>query len=124
MFSSNSDYLKDKALLMLLSAVIFQLLEEVIGSDEFNKVYKLIEKSREYYIHYVTQYVDYCNLEFLKTDINKRKDKLIDITKKFIKPSKEYQRMEKRIKEYSQKHQIPIYAVEDDNLEYPNEIEW
>ena len=76
------------------------------------------------YIHYVTQYVDYCNLEFLKTDINKRKDKLIDITKKFIKPSKEYQRMEKRIKEYSQKHQIPIYAVEDDNLEYPNEIEW
>jgi len=32
--------------------------------------------------------------------------------------------MEKRIKEYSQKHQIPIYAVEDDNLEYPNEIEW
>lgn len=124
MFSSNSDYLKDKALLMLLSAVIFQSLEEVIGSDEFNKVYKLIEKSREYYIHYVTQYVDYCNLEFLKTNINKRKDKLIDITKKFIKPSKEYQRMEKRIKEYSQKHQIPIYAVEDDNLEYPNEIEW
>lgn len=55
MFSSNSDYLKDKALLMLLSAVIFQSLEEVIGSDEFNKVYKLIEKSREYYIHYVTQ---------------------------------------------------------------------
>ena len=96
-FSSNSDYLKDKALL---------------------------KNSREYYMHYVTQYVDYCNLEFLKTDINKRKDKLIDITKKFIKPSKEYQRMEKRIKEYSQKHQIPIYAVEDDNLEYPNEIEW
>lgn len=41
-FSSNSDYLKDKALLMLLSAVIFQSLEEVIGSDAFNKVYKLI----------------------------------------------------------------------------------
>ena len=98
MFSSNSDYLKDKALLTLLSAVIFQSLEEVIGSDEFNKVYKLIKNSREYYMHYVTQYVDYCNLEFLKTDINKRKDKLIDITKKFIKPSKEYQRMEKRIK--------------------------
>ena len=42
-FSSNSDYLKDKALLMLLLAVIFQSLEEVIGSDEFNKVYKLIK---------------------------------------------------------------------------------
>ena len=57
---------------MLLLAVIFQSLEEVIGSDEFNKVYKLIKNSREYYMHYVTQYVDYCNLEFLKTDINKR----------------------------------------------------
>ena len=32
--------------------------------------------------------------------------------------------MEKRIKEYAKKHQIPIYAVEDDHLEYPNEIEW
>ena len=123
-FNSNSDYLKDKALLTLLSAIIFQSLEEVIGSDTFNKVYKLIENSREYYMHYVTQYVDYCNLEFLKTDIDKRKDKLIDITKKFIKPSKEYQKMEKKIKVYAQKHQMPIYEVEDDNLEYPNEIEW
>lgn len=123
-FSSNSDYLKDKALLTLLSAIIFQSLEEVIGSDTFNKVYKLIENSREYYMHYVTQYVDYCNLEFLKTDNDKRKDKLIDITKKFIKPSKEYQKMEKKIKEYAQKYQIPIYEVEDDNLKYPNEIEW
>lgn len=123
-FSSNSDYLKDKALLTLLSAVIFQSLEEVIGSDAFNKVYKLIENSREYYMHYVTQYVDYCNLEFIKTEIDKRKDKLINITKKFIKPSKEYKKMEKRIKEYAQKHQISIYEVEDAHLEYPNEIKW
>ena len=54
---------------------------------------------------------NYCNLEFLKTDVDKRKDKLIDITKKFIKPSKEYQKMEKRIKEYAKKHQIPIFSV-------------
>ena len=32
--------------------------------------------------------------------------------------------MEKKIKEYAQKYQIPIYEVEDDNLKYPNEIEW
>ena len=68
--------------------------------------------------------LNHCNLEFLKPSIDKRKDKLIDITKKFIKPSKEYQKMEKKIKEFTQNNQKPIYAIEDDNLKYSNEIEW
>lgn len=55
MINSYSNYFKDKALLSLLSSSIYQSLEKVIGSDEFNKLYSLINKEN---LDYVTLYID------------------------------------------------------------------
>lgn len=95
MINSYSNYFKDKALLSLLSSSIYQSLEEVIGSDEFNKLYSLINKENPDYVDYVTLYIDQCNLDLIKTQIVQRKDKLIDITRNFIKKNKEYKNIEK-----------------------------
>ena len=119
-----NNYFKDKALLSLLSSSIYQSLEEVIGSDEFNKLYSLINKENPDYVDYVTLYIDQCNLDLIKTQIVQRKDKLIDITRNFIKKNKEYKNIEKRIKAYAHKHQISIDQIEDVNIEYPEVIEW
>ena len=119
MINSYSNYFKDKALLSLLSSSIYQSLEEVIGSDEFNKLYSLINKENPDYVDYVTLYIDQCNLDLIKTQIVQRKDKLIDITRNFIKKNKEYKNIEKRIKAYAHKHQISIDQIEDVNIEYP-----
>ena len=124
MINSYSNYFKDKALLSLLSSSIYQSLEEVIGSDEFNKLYSLINKENPDYVDYVTLYIDQCNLDLIKTQIVQRKDKLIDITRNFIKKNKEYKNIEKRIKAYAHKHQISIDQIEDVNIEYPEVIEW
>ena len=96
----------------------------MIGSDEFNKLYSLINKENPDYVDYVTLYIDQCNLDLIKTQIVQRKDKLIDITRNFIKKNKEYKNIEKRIKAYAHKHQISIDQIEDGNIEYPEVIEW
>ena len=124
MINSYSNYFKDKALLSLLSASIYQSLEEVAGSDEFNKLYNLINKENPNYMDYITQYIDRCNLELINTQFAQRKDKLIDITRNFIKKNKEYKNIEKRIVAYAHKYQISIDQVEDVNIEYPEVIEW
>lgn len=103
MINSYSNYFKDKALLLLLSASIYQSLEEVIGSDEFNKLYNLINKENPNYMDYITQYIDRCNLELINTQLAQRKDKLIDITRNFIIKNKEYKNKEKRIIAYAHK---------------------
>lgn len=80
-----SDYLKDKAVIDTLSAVILGTLAEVIGEDELEKLFKL--RGHQYgdiFYNYATQYVDKCNIEYLKTAPEKRKDKLRNIAKRFV----------------------------------------
>ncbi len=83
MINSYSNYFKDKALLSLFILKYLPITEEVIGSDEFNKLYSLINKENPDYVDYVTLYIDQCNLDLIKTQIVQRKDKLIDITRNF-----------------------------------------
>lgn len=63
-----SDYIRDKAVIDMLSAVILGALAEVIGDDELEKLFKL--KRHQYgdiFFNYAAQYVDKCNIEYLKT---------------------------------------------------------
>lgn len=120
-----SDYVRDKAIIDTLSAVILGALAEVIGDDELEKLFKL--KGSQYgdsFFNYATQYVDKCNIEYLKTASEKRKDKLRNIAKRFVKQPDSYRNM-KRDLEYAARHYgCSIYELHDPKLEYPEEIEW
>lgn len=57
-----SDYIRDKANLDVLCAEIWQALGEVIGHEELEKLIHLMQRTDESYIHYVTHYIDKCNI--------------------------------------------------------------
>jgi hypothetical protein len=108
-----------------LCAVILGALDEVIGDEEFEKIWKL--KGRQYgevFRNYITQYVDKCNMEYLATAPEKRKDKLRNIVRRFIQKPSAYENMKFDLEYSARVHQCSIHQLHDPNLEYPEEIEW
>lgn len=119
-----SDYIRDKANLDVLCAGIWQALGEVIGDEELEKIMQLLQRTDESYIHYATHYIDKCNIELLKTDVEKRKDKLRNIAKRIVKKPQAYKNMEEDLKYWANEYKTTIYELEDPRIEYPEEFEW
>ena len=120
-----SYYVRDKAVLDTLSAVILGALAEVIGDEELEKLFKT--KSHLYgvgFLNYATQYVDKCNIEYLKTEPEKRKDKLRNIAKRLIQQPEAYRNMKRNLECAAKRYACSLHEIEDPKLEYPEEIEW
>ncbi len=123
-----SDYIRDRAMLSMLSSVILSAFSEVIGDEDFEKVMNL-QQTNPYglgyeYAHYATQYVDKCNIEYLKTAPEKRKDKLRNIVKRLLKKTESYNNLLNGLKSAAKKHGCSIHNLRDPKLEYPETIEW
>lgn len=119
-----ADYYTDRAVLDVLFAGIWQALGSVIGDEELEKILRSKEDSNENYVYYVSQYLDKCNIELLRTDVEKRKDKLKNITKRLVKKPKTYLNMENELKTYAREHSLSIYQLSYPGIEYPEEIIW
>ncbi len=120
-----SDYVRDKAVIDTLSAVILGALAEIIGDDELEKLFKL--RGHQYgdiFFNYATQYVDKCNIEYLKTAPEKRKDKLRNIAKRFVQQPDAYKNMKRDLECSAKKYGCSFHELHDPKLEYPEEIEW
>ena len=120
-----ADYVRDTAAIDTLSAAILEALAEVIGDDEFEKLCKLKENQyRDLFSRYAAQYVDKCNLEYLKTIPEKRKDKLRNIARRFINQPAAYQNMKLDLEYAAKQYGCSIHELHDPRLEYPEEIVW
>lgn len=119
-----SQYYLDKAYLDVLCTSIWHALGMAIGEDEVEKLLCSKERSNEDYSNYITHYIDKCNLELIKTPVEKRKDKLKNITKRIIKKPKAYYSMESDLKYWVKEYDTNIYELSDPSLEYPENIEW
>ena len=120
-----SDYVRDKAIIDTLSAVVLGALAEVIGDDELEKLFKL--RGHQYgdiFFNYATQYVDKCNIEYLKTAPEKRKDKLRNIAKRFVQQPDAYKNMKRDLEYSAKQYGCSFHELHDPKLEYPEEIEW
>ena len=120
-----SDYIRDKAIIDGLSAVILGALAEVIGDDELENLFKL--RGRQYgdiFMDYAAQYVDKCNMEYLKTAPDKRKDKLKNIAKRFIQQPDAYKNLKRDLEYSARQYHCSFHELHDPNLKYPEEIEW
>ena len=120
-----SYYVRDKAVLDTLSAVILGALAEVIGDDELEKLFKL--RGHQYgdiFFDYATQYVDKCNIEYLKTAPEKRKDKLRNIAKRFVQQPDAYKNMKRDLEYSAKQYGCSFHELHDSKMEYPEEIEW
>ncbi len=127
------DYVRDQAIINMFSSAVLKALGDTIGTDGFKSFYKELENARNRYSfesifwEYVTPYVDKCNLEYLKTVFSKRKDKLRNIAKRFVKPPQGYSNLKMDF-EYSAKlEHCSIYeleAPEFENYPEPEDIIW
>lgn len=72
-----SNYIRDKVVIDTLSVVILGAFVEVIGDDELEKLFKIRgHKYEEIFLNYATQYVDKCNIEYLKMTPEKKRGRL------------------------------------------------
>ena len=120
-----AEYIRDKAVIDTLLAVIFEALGEVIGDDELENLFRLRENHRDNtFFNYATQYVDKCNLEYLRTIPEKRKDKLRNIAKRFINQPTSYKNLKSDFEYSAKQYGCSIHELYDPKMEYPEEIEW
>lgn len=120
-----ADYIRDTAVIDTLLAAILGALAEAIGDDEFEELCRIKENQYvDLFLDYATQYVDKCNLEYLKTIPEKRKDKLRNIAKRFIKQPVAYKKSKSEFEYSAKQHNCSMHELYDPKMEYPEEILW
>ena len=120
-----ADYIRDKAMLDLLSSVILSAFAQVIGDEEFEKIMRLRQKNYSFdYMDYITQYVDKCNIDYLKTVPEKRKDKIRNIARRIITKPEAYKKMKHDLEISAAIYRCSVHDLSDPKLKYPDEIEW
>ena len=121
-----ADYIRDKAILDILCSVILSAYAEVVGDEELEKLLhqKELHNYGNGYVHYATQYVDKCNIEYLKTAPEKRKDKLRNIAKRLADKPAAYNKMQRDLEYSAREYHCSIHELQDPSLEYPEDFEW
>lgn len=119
-----AEFVRDKANLDVLFAGVWQALSEVVGDAETEKLILSQERSAESYRNYITQYVDKCNVDYIKTPVEKRKDKIRNMTKRLIKKPDAYRNMERDLKYAAKEYGVSVYELHDPKVEYPEDVEW
>lgn len=120
-------YIKDKANIDQLCAAVIEAFAEVIGDEEMEKL--KIGQCDWYgykFMNYAGQYVMKCTIEYIKTSVDKRPNKLKNIAKRLLTKPSGYMSM-KNDMEYGAAHYgCSIHELHDPKLEdqYPEEIVW
>lgn len=119
-----SEYLRDRDLINMLSSTILSALSDVIGDEEFQKALRQRTPYSTTYENYAPLYVDKCNLEYIKTPFEKRKDKIRNITKRLVKAPDAYNNMKRNLEYSARKYNCSIHELQDPDMDYPDDIEW
>ncbi len=120
-----ADYIRDTVVIDTLLAAILGALAGALGDDEFEELCRIKENQySDFFLDNATQYVDKCNLEYLKTIPEKRKDKLRNIAKRFIKQPVSYKKLKSEFEYSAKQHNCSMHELYDPKMEYPEEILW
>ena len=60
----------------------------------------------------------------MKTEPEKRKDKLRNIAKRLMQQPEAYRNMKRNLEYAAKRYACSLHEIEDPKLEYPEEIEW
>ncbi len=118
------DFIRDKANLDVLFAGIWQALGQAIGNEQAAKLYEVNKIGCEDFGNYITQYIDKCNIDYIKTEVEKRPSKLKNIISRMIKKPEAYKKLEYELQYWSKVHNVPISELHDPQVVYPEDIEW
>ncbi len=101
-----------------------QALEEVLTPRKYGNTLGYLGKGARLMNNYLTQYVDYWNLEFIDMSPTKRQDQLSVVAKRLSSQDDEYHNVMWSIEAFAQKHDIPPQYVRYGHKDYPDELEW
>jgi len=119
-----SDYIRDQANLGMLSSAILSAFAEVIGDASFERVMGLSKSYFTYFGHFLAQYVDRCNVEYIKAAQEKKPDKLKNIGRRFFNCPDAYVRMRRDIEMGASEYGCSVHEMYDPRVKYPEEIVW
>lgn len=120
-----SDYVRDRAILNTLSAVILEAFAEVVWDDQLEKLIRLKERQfLNIFNNYATQYVDKCNIEYLKAAPKKKKGQAAVYRRRFIQHPDGYMNMRRELIYAAAQYRCSYHEIHDERLKYPEEIEW
>lgn len=90
--------------------------------------YKLMKLNERQYLSlfhdFLTQYVDKCNVEYLKTDPEKRPKKLYNIANRLIKHPQAYANMLVDFHSAASELGRSVHEIGDARIKYPEDIGW
>ena len=121
---SQAMFLRDKAVIRMFCAGIWEAFADVTGNDEADRIIRLYQKTDESYYQYVSSFIDKLNVEYLKTGGDKRADKLRSIARRIAKKPDSYYRLEEDLKYQAKEYGTTIHDVAEADIEYPEEIIW
>lgn len=121
--SRYGNYPRDCALVEVLCGTVLSVFANSIGDEEFERMMRT-RASYSNYLFYAAQYVDKCNVEYLKTSPEKRSNKLKNIAKRLIKPPQAYHNLKRDLELSAKKLGCSIHELHDPGIVYPEEIVW
>lgn len=121
---SMAQYSKDKAYMDYFCAGIWGTVQEILGQEETDKLLHYYERTGENYLNYAAQYIDKLTVEYVKTELEKRKDKLKYVIRRIAKKSVAYTELEATLLKCAKEYGTSIHELQDPKLKYPTEIVW
>ncbi|MCM3709085.1 DUF6904 family protein [Sporosarcina luteola] len=105
-------------------SVIGECLENTVGEHKFRLLKgSLTPNYIGYYENYVTQYIDYLNIEFLKMDKDKRLAHVSIAAKRVANRDSKYVKIKGRIEMLAMQEGVSLSTIEYPGS-YPEEFEW
>lgn len=102
--------------------LIIEKFYEFIGDDEASKLHRCASKNL-FVNDFLGPFISKCDIDYLNTNKDKKKRKIVNILNHIIKQDSVYTNMKEVYEDYAFENNICINAL-DYNVEYPEEIDW
>ena len=76
------------------------------------------------YDGYHNQMIDILNVKYLRRSVEKRESYLATIALMIMEPNAEYASVAQAIEKYSKEENIPVFEIQLEGMQYPDNIVW
>ena len=105
------------------SAVMAMACDGHIAEEEINAI-KKIAANEISFMEYDIEEPLKSNIDYIKADISKRKDKIKSIARKIAKKSASYLSLENDLKYWAKELNSNIHELQAEGMDYPEDFEW
>ena len=109
----------------LFQSLVINCLKEAVTEASFKRILNLLHKDYTWTDGYATQYLDMLNIRYLNMeDKEERAKSLSSLVKRMTEKGKEYQEIERGVRETARANNCSTEDISLSNWNYPEEIDW